>query len=140
MGIPERATHRFSLTGVSVGHKAVRMIRSIARKAEKLLDCDTVAVYAILTPLNTWPIRAIGGRDMINFDKLEVEIQCPRCSFYNPIFLKQARLRDVVICRGCKANIRLDDQMNETRKAARSMQRVMNEFQKTLHSISKIRI
>ncbi len=58
---------------------------------------------------------------MINFDNMEVEIQCPKCRFYNPISLKQARLRDVVICRGCKVNIRLDDQMNETRKAVRSM-------------------
>jgi hypothetical protein len=77
---------------------------------------------------------------MINFDKMQVEIQCPKCRFYNPISLKQARLRDVVICRGCKVNIRLDDQMNETRKAIRSMRRAMNELQETLRSMSTIRI
>lgn len=48
----------------------------------------------------------------INIDKFEVEVDCPRCGFANPIWLRQARLRDVVICRGCKANIQLDDSMN----------------------------
>jgi hypothetical protein len=40
----------------------------------------------------------------INLDKFEVEVDCPRCGFTNPTWLKQARLRDVVIWRGCKAN------------------------------------
>ena len=65
---------------------------------------------------------------MINIDKHEVDFQCPNCSFYNSIQIKQARLRDVVICRGCKSNIRLDDQMNETRKAVRTIRRAMNEL------------
>lgn len=69
---------------------------------------------------------------MLNFDKHEIEVQCPECSFYNPIWLKQARLRDVIICRGCKSNIRLDDQMNETRKAIRSIRRAMREFEQSL--------
>lgn len=69
---------------------------------------------------------------MLNFDKHKIEVQCPECSFYNPIWLKQARLRDVIICRGCKSNIRLDDQMNETRKAIRSIRRAMREFEQSL--------
>lgn len=73
---------------------------------------------------------------MINFDKHEIEIQCPECSFYNPIWLKQARLRDTIICRGCKSNIHLDDQMNETRKAIRSIRRAMNELEETLNGLS----
>ena len=52
-----------------------------------------------------------------NLDKIEVEVECPRCGFGNPVWLRQARLRDVVICRGCKANIQLDDGMNTVRKA-----------------------
>ena len=54
---------------------------------------------------------------MINLDNQTIELLCPNCGFYNPIYFKQARLRDVVICRGCKSNIQLDDQMNECRKA-----------------------
>ena len=72
---------------------------------------------------------------MIDFDKHEIDIQCPECSFCNPIWLKQARLRDVIICRGCKANIHLDDQMNETRKAIKSIRRALNELEETLNSM-----
>lgn len=64
----------------------------------------------------------------INLDKFEVEVDCPSCRFSNPIWLRQARLRDVVICRGCKANIQLDDGMNTVRKAHRSMRRAMQEL------------
>lgn len=68
------------------------------------------------------------------FDKATVEFPCPRCGFYNAIFVKQIRLRDVVICRGCKANIQMDDHMNENRNAARnirrSLQRLRDSFRK----------
>ena len=78
---------------------------------------------------------------MINIDKHEVDFQCPNCNFYNSIQIKQARLRDVVICRGCNSNIRLDDQMNETRKAVRSIRRAINALEETLKGMSfEIRI
>ena len=78
---------------------------------------------------------------MINLDKHEIDIQCPKCSFYNSIWLLQARLRDVIICRGCKSNIYLDDQMNETRKAIKSVRRAMAKFEKSLSgSVFKIGI
>ena len=70
-------------------------------------------------------VRAEGGIDL---DKVEVEIECPQCQFYNPVLLKQARLRDVIICRGCKANIQLDDSMNTVRKARQSVQRALADF------------
>ena len=65
----------------------------------------------------------------MNLDKVEVEVDCPRCQFSNPIWLKQARLRDVIICRGCKANIQLDDGMNTVRKAIRSVQRAVHQIE-----------
>jgi len=78
---------------------------------------------------------------MLNFDKHEIDVQCPKCSFYNHIWLKQARLRDVIICRGCKSNIHLDDQMNETRKAIKSIRRAMAELEESLKGLSfEIRI
>jgi hypothetical protein len=73
----------------------------------------------------------------INIDKFEVDVDCPRCNFANPIWLRQARLRDVVICRGCKANIQLDDGMNTLRKAYRSIRRSMQELRDTLERINR---
>ena len=69
---------------------------------------------------------------MIGLDNQTIEFACPRCGFYNPIFFKQARLRDAIICRGCKINIRLDDQMNECRKAVRAINRAVRELEKSL--------
>ena len=70
--------------------------------------------------------------DLIDIDKFTVDFECPKCGFYNPIFLKQARLRDVIICRGCKANIQLDDQMNECRKATRQVKRSLKKLEDSL--------
>src|SRR6266581_393430 len=58
---------------------------------------------------------------MIDLDGHTIEVECPRWRFYNPITLKQVRLRDAIICRGCKVTIQLEDHMNETRKAIRSI-------------------
>jgi hypothetical protein len=73
----------------------------------------------------------------INLDTFEVEVDCPRCNFANPIWLRQARLRDVVICRGCKANIQLDDSMNSVRKAYRSIRRAMEDLRQTVAKFNR---
>ena len=73
----------------------------------------------------------------LDLGKIEVEVECPRCSFYVPIWVKQAKLGDIVICRGCKANIRLDDHMNSVRKAVRSVQRAMDDLRKTLSTFGR---
>jgi hypothetical protein len=69
-------------------------------------------------------------------DNSPVSAACPLCSFENPFTLKQARLRDVIICRGCKANIQLDDQMNECRKAVRQVERAINELQESFKKLN----
>jgi hypothetical protein len=73
---------------------------------------------------------------MISLDNETIEFPCPQCGFYNPIFFKQARLRDVIICRGCKSNIQLDDQMNECRKAERAFRKAVEELEKTLKNLN----
>lgn len=73
---------------------------------------------------------------MLNLDKQQLEFQCPYCKFWNPFFYKQARLRDVVICRGCKNSVRLDDDMNTCRKARRSLNRALADLENTLKGLS----
>lgn len=67
-----------------------------------------------------------------DIDGCEVEIDCPRCQFANPIWLKQIRLRDVIICRGCKRNIQLEDQMNTFRKARENIDRQMRQLRRII--------
>jgi len=65
---------------------------------------------------------------MIDLDNFNIEIPCRRCGFYNRIKYKQARIRDVIICRGCKINIRLDDHMNQCRKARIQVKEALNNL------------
>lgn len=69
---------------------------------------------------------------MIDLDNYSIEILCQKCRFYNEIRFKQVRLRDVIICRGCKRNIQLDDHMNECRKARTKIRKTIEEFYNSL--------
>jgi hypothetical protein len=73
---------------------------------------------------------------MISLDNQTVEFPCPKCGFYNPIFFKQARLRDVIICRGCKFNIQLDDHLNECRKADQTFRRGIRRLEDTIKNLN----
>jgi hypothetical protein len=77
---------------------------------------------------------------VFDLDKQSVDFQCPQCGFYNSFLIKQARLRDVIICRGCKANIHLDDGMNETRKAVRSIKKALEHLYETVNKTFTITI
>jgi hypothetical protein len=74
---------------------------------------------------------------VINLDRAKFDIVCPRCRFENNVLYKQARLRDVIICRGCKSNIRLDDHMNECRKARRQINGALAKLSNVLASFNK---
>lgn len=77
---------------------------------------------------------------MINLDKFSIKIDCPNCGFFNPVTIKEIRLRDAIICRGCKSTINFDDSMNETRKTVREINRQLNEIMEQLGKMSKITI
>lgn len=73
---------------------------------------------------------------MIDIDNQTIQFKCPLCGFYNAIFFKQARLRDVIICRGCKVNIQLDDQMNECRKAEEAVRKAIEELEQATKGLN----
>lgn len=72
---------------------------------------------------------------MFSLDNHTFEMQCPNCNFYNPFYFKQAVLRDIIICRGCKYNIRLDDQMNECKKTKKSIKCAIQKLEDSLGDI-----
>ncbi len=76
----------------------------------------------------------------MNIQNVTIQLTCPKCGFENPVTLKQIRLRDAVICRGCKVTLRFEDHLNETRKATRSIARAFREIEDQLRSIGTIRI
>lgn len=68
----------------------------------------------------------------LDIDSFTVDVECPRCAFFNPISIKQTRVRDVIICRGCKSNIQLDDGMNSVRKSRQDIRRQYKALQETI--------
>ena len=63
-----------------------------------------------------------------NFDRIKIEVPCPRCELQTWVTLGAIRRRDFAICRGCHANILLEDHlgsfhrfMRNTTKALKSM-------------------
>jgi hypothetical protein len=74
------------------------------------------------------------------FDTQTLELQCPKCRFYNSFFYKQARLEDVIICRGCKTNITLNDSIGSIKKVNKQIQISMNNLEKSLGKFSNIKI
>jgi hypothetical protein len=73
-------------------------------------------------------VHSIFDQPMFDLDKLEIEIPCPRCGFYEPVTIKQVRLDDVVICRGCKSNLRLVDQMHQVANARGQLAAALREL------------
>lgn len=77
---------------------------------------------------------------IIDLDKQPIDFTCPVCRFHNQVSFKQIRLRNAIICRGCKVNIRLDDYMNECRKARKNIGQAMRELESSLEKLSNITI
>ncbi len=75
-----------------------------------------------------------------SLDAAELDIPCPRCRFFNEVTIKQVRTRDVVICRGCKSNLRLDDHMNQVRVAERQLRESISALTGSLGSLLAIDI
>ena len=75
---------------------------------------------------------------MLNLDKQSFEFECPKCGFYNKATIGQARGRDVVICRGCKSNVRMEDSMNSCRKAVRQVNRAVRELEDEMGQLNSM--
>ncbi len=65
---------------------------------------------------------------ILNYKKIETEITCPKCNFYNNVFLSQIIFQDIIICRGCKSNIRLYDYMNSLRNSSRKIEKQLKDI------------
>jgi len=80
----------------------------------------------------------LSDADMLDLDSLGLDTICPRCGFWNDFTVRQVRLRDAIICRGCHSNIQLDDELNTVRKARTALNRAMRELEDSLKSMSGI--
>ena len=77
---------------------------------------------------------------MLKLDDFRIEITCSHCTFINIVFVKQIRIGDVIICRGCKNNIQLIDHQGSILKANRKLRRSINTLMKEVKTIGNITI
>jgi len=77
---------------------------------------------------------------MINLDKHKVNISCPKCNFDNIASIRQFRVEDVIICRGCKSNISLIDHKRSVEKSKREIRRALHSLMSQIERIGKINI
>lgn len=77
---------------------------------------------------------------MFDLDCATIPIECPSCSFYNSVTVKQVRLHDVVICRGCKSNLHLVDFMGTVSNARNAIRNSLTSLVESLLSIPNITV
>ena len=77
---------------------------------------------------------------MINLGKHKIRFQCPSCGFSNEATIKQVRIDDILICRGCKGNIRMVDRFDTTKKALRSFDRAIRKLEEQIKRMGDITI
>lgn len=66
----------------------------------------------------TWP----------DLDRMEVDIPCPFCRLGTEVNLGEIRRHEIAICRGCHANIRLEDHMGQVHKLVRMFNHILDDW------------
>jgi hypothetical protein len=69
-------------------------------------------------------------------DAQTVTVECPNCRFETYVTLKEVRLQDAIICRGCKVVLRLEDYMGEMQKTQRAIDQSIRDFEQSLGNIT----
>lgn len=59
---------------------------------------------------------------MPNFDRHEIEIECPICRLNNWVRLGEIRRRDFSVCQGCHANLLLEDHLGSLQRTIREIE------------------
>lgn len=71
------------------------------------------------------PVRVTLRGSLPDLDRRSIEVQCEHCHLSTPAFLREVRLGNVIICRGCKTNIRLVDHLGSYQRARRKLDDVL---------------
>ena len=64
-----------------------------------------------------------------DFDKLNIEIQCPNCDLYTWVKLGDIRRQDYSICRGCYANLLFEDYMGKTHRSLNKYRHLLQNME-----------
>jgi hypothetical protein len=70
-------------------------------------------------------LHVTGSFSLPDLDRRWIDVDCPSCRLATPVTLRDVRLGSVVICRGCKANVRLIDHLGEYHRVRRRLERTL---------------
>ena len=76
----------------------------------------------------------------MDLDPIKVKLECLECQFFNVASLRQIRLNDVVICRGCKSNLQLVDYLGTVAKVRRDFRWEIERLRGAFDKISIIKL
>jgi len=77
-----------------------------------------------------------GPRDL-GLDRISMDATCPRCQLQTPFFLRDVRLGRVLVCRGCRVNIALNDYLGGYERTRKRLTRSMDDLVKTLSRLGQ---
>jgi len=63
-----------------------------------------------------------------DFDRVRIEVPCPICGLHTWVSLGEIRRRDLAVCRGCHANILLEDHLGGIHRFVRGTERVFRSL------------
>jgi transposase-like protein len=63
-----------------------------------------------------------------NFDRKEIEIDCPLCKLGNWVQLGQIKRREYLVCRGCHSNIHLEDHLGGVQRVTKKLNNMFKDF------------
>ena len=79
----------------------------------------------------------VEGTKLTSLADHEIEFPCSKCGFYNPATLRQVISGDVVICRGCKSSVQLDDHLNSIRRTVGETDALMQDLIGTIRRLPR---
>ncbi|MGD0220674.1 MAG: hypothetical protein ABSC73_09515 [Acidimicrobiales bacterium] len=75
----------------------------------------------------SFSIKVINIPDL---DRHQIEVKCPVCMLHTWVKLGEIRRRDFVICRGCHANILLEDYLGSVHRSVRSFEQMLKGLER----------
>ena len=63
-------------------------------------------------------------------DQVPIEVECPVCLLHTWVKIGEVRRRDFVICRGCHANILLEDHLGQIHRCVRGFEEMLKGMER----------
>lgn len=74
---------------------------------------------------------------MIDFNKIWVDFECPKCHYSDEIQLIDAKTEKTIFCHNCKVSITLIDENASVHSGVNNMNNALNDLEKMFKNFEK---